>query len=115
MSLVPYENPDLKRERQNCSFDKEEITSFIDGGKERTKDRRELGFCQQPVPFHNHLWKLTVEKYLETYILSDPQLKDQVPVEYLSHAERYETELRKACLLLQKVGDSPAGQVQTLR
>ena len=38
-----YENPDLKRERQSCHFDKEEITHLIDGGVEKTKYRRELG------------------------------------------------------------------------
>ncbi len=36
-------------------------------------------------------------------------------MEYLSHAEKYAEELRKSCLLMQKLGDSPAGQVQTLR
>lgn len=51
----------------------------------------------------------------EKYILSDEQLKDPIPVEYLSHADRYAAELRKACLLLHKLGDSPAGQVPTLR
>ena len=43
-----YENPDLKRERANCSFNKEEITHLIDGGPEKTKERKELGkfwFC----------------------------------------------------------------------
>lgn len=43
MSVAPYENPDLKRERQNCPFDREEITNLIDGGVEETKERRELG------------------------------------------------------------------------
>ena len=37
------ENPDFKNERQNCPFDKEESTNFIDGGKDKTKERRELG------------------------------------------------------------------------
>ena len=36
-------------------------------------------------------------------------------VEYLSHSDRYASELRKACLLIGKLNDSPAGQVQTLR
>jgi hypothetical protein len=38
-----YENPDLKRERQSCHFDKEEITHLIDGGVEKTKYPCELG------------------------------------------------------------------------
>jgi len=52
---------------------------------------------------------------VEEYLLSDPELKDKIPVEYLSHADRYAAELRKACLMAQKIGDSPAGQVETLR
>ena len=43
MSKPLYENPDLKRERKNCHFNKEEITNLIDGGIEKTKYRRELG------------------------------------------------------------------------
>lgn len=93
MTKEIYENPDLKKERQNCPFNKEEITNFLDGGKEKTTERRQL----------------------ETYILSDEQLKDPVPMEYLSHADKYAEELRKSCLLMHKLADSPAGQVQTLR
>lgn len=43
MSKETYENPDLKKERQNCSFDKEEITNLLDGGREKTIERRQLG------------------------------------------------------------------------
>ncbi|XP_046437012.1 probable peroxisomal acyl-coenzyme A oxidase 1 [Daphnia pulex] len=93
MSKEIYENPDLKKERQNCPFNKEEITHLLDGGKEKTIERKEL----------------------ENYILSDEQLKDAVPMEYLSHADKYAEELRKACLLMHKLADSPAGQVPTLR
>lgn len=81
MAASFYENPDLKRERQSCNFDKDEITNLIDGNVEKTKYRREL-----------------VE-----YILSDPSLKDPIPVEYLSHEEKYAAELKKACLLVQKM------------
>nr|CAH0099019.1 unnamed protein product [Daphnia galeata] len=88
-----YENPDLKKERQNCPFNKEEITNLLDGGKEKTAERKQL----------------------ENYILSDEQLKDAVPMEYLSHADKYAEELRKACLLMHKLENSPAGQVPTLR
>ncbi|EFX90118.1 hypothetical protein DAPPUDRAFT_300149 [Daphnia pulex] len=93
MSKEIYENPDLKKERQNCPFNKEEITHLLDGGKEKTIERKQL----------------------ENYILSDEQLKDAVPMEYLSHADKYAEELRKACLLMHKLADSPAGQVPTLR
>lgn len=43
MPEIKYENPDLRRERSGCQFDKEEITNLIDGGVEKTKERRELG------------------------------------------------------------------------
>ncbi len=43
MPADTYENPDLKRERQNCHFNKEEITNLIDGGVEKTRERRDLG------------------------------------------------------------------------
>lgn len=34
--------PDLARERENCPFSQEEITNLIDGGPEKTAERREL-------------------------------------------------------------------------
>lgn len=44
-----YENLDLKRERQNCPFDKEEITNLIDGGADKTDERRQLGKKKVPL------------------------------------------------------------------
>lgn len=38
-----YENPDLKRERANCPFDKVEVTHLLDGGSNFTEDRKKLG------------------------------------------------------------------------
>ncbi|XP_046436827.1 probable peroxisomal acyl-coenzyme A oxidase 1 [Daphnia pulex] len=84
---VVYENLDLKRERSRCSFDKEEITNLIDGGKEKTQERRDL----------------------EEFIVSDEDLKDSIPIEYLSHADKYSAELRKACLLFKKLSDPSNG------
>lgn len=43
MTETIYENPDLKNERLNLHFNKEEITNLIDGGADKTKERRELG------------------------------------------------------------------------
>ena len=34
--------PDLEKERQNCPFSQEEITNLIDGGPEKTAERRNL-------------------------------------------------------------------------
>jgi len=41
--MAPYCNADLKRERANCPFNKEEITWLLDGGKEQTEMRHKLG------------------------------------------------------------------------
>lgn len=41
--------------------------------------------------------------FLESFFLSDPSLLDDVPMEYLSHKERYEHAVRKSCLLFKKV------------
>lgn len=40
---------------------------------------------------------------LEKYFLEDPELRSKVPLEYLSHKEKYEEAVRKACLLFKKV------------
>lgn len=36
-------NQDLLRERKKCTFDPEELTNFLDGGKEKTGERRSRG------------------------------------------------------------------------
>lgn len=36
-------NKDLQRERDKCSFNVQEMTTFIDGGKERTLERKQRG------------------------------------------------------------------------
>lgn len=36
-------NPDIKKERQNATFDVEKLTNILDGGPEKTKRRREIG------------------------------------------------------------------------
>lgn len=43
--------------------------------------------------------------YLESFFLSDPRLKDEVPMEYLSHKERYLHAVRKSCILFKKVNE----------
>lgn len=40
---------------------------------------------------------------LEEFFLTDPRLKDEVPVEYLSHQEHYEQALRKSCIMYSKM------------
>jgi acyl-CoA oxidase len=41
--------------------------------------------------------------FLEHYFLSDPELRDTIPQDYLSHKEKYEQAVRKACILFRKV------------
>lgn len=36
-------NEDLQRERESGTFNTEELTNLLDGGKEKTQERRELG------------------------------------------------------------------------
>lgn len=41
--------------------------------------------------------------FSENFFLGDPRLKDQVPMEYLSHQEYYEETIRKTCILFDKI------------
>lgn len=50
------------------------------------------------------------------FILSHQDLKDPIPIEYLSHEDKYVTELRKVCSLIQKLRDPvPEGASDILR
>lgn len=37
-------NPDLIKERKKCTFNPQELTYLLDGGKEKTEARKERGF-----------------------------------------------------------------------
>ncbi|BES92692.1 unnamed protein product [Nesidiocoris tenuis] len=76
-------NVDLRKEREKGTFDVDELTYLIDGGKKKTEERREL-----------------VE-----FFIKDPVFREGVPMEYLSHAERYEEAVRKSCLMFRKIND----------
>lgn len=41
--------------------------------------------------------------FTENFFLEDPELRSEVPLEYLSHKEKYEEAVRKACILFRKV------------
>lgn len=48
LSKVKKINFDLTKERQQCSFDIEELTNLLDGGSDNTEIRRKKGrqrFC----------------------------------------------------------------------
>lgn len=36
-------NPDLQKERRKCSFDPKELTYLLDGGQEKTAERKQRG------------------------------------------------------------------------
>lgn len=47
--------------------------------------------------------KCSYNYFTEQFFLTDPELKDTVPNEYLSHKEKYEVAVRKACLIMKKI------------
>lgn len=55
--------------------------------------------------FTNRYVLINLKIFLESFFLSDPNLKDEVPMEYLSHKERYEHAVRKSCALFKKVDE----------
>ncbi|XP_071441576.1 acyl-coenzyme A oxidase 1 [Hetaerina americana] len=88
-------NEDLENERRKCSFDPIELTHFLDGGAEKTRERKER----------------------ETFFLSDADLQDDVPDHFLSHADKYRNSVRKACKIFRKIKElqSQAGGVDSYR
>ncbi|XP_073957081.1 acyl-coenzyme A oxidase 1-like [Choristoneura fumiferana] len=70
-------NKDLLNERDKCTFDVKALTTFIDGGPERTLER----------------------KYREEIMLGEKELTEGVPEEYLSHKERYDDGIRKSVIV----------------
>ncbi|XP_037782717.1 peroxisomal acyl-coenzyme A oxidase 1-like [Penaeus monodon] len=76
--------PDLQKEREKRCFDKEELTHLIDGGREKTEERREF----------------------EQMLLNDPEYIDKIPPSYLSHEDSYANELRKSCYTMMKVASA---------
>lgn len=38
-------NPDLLKERKKCTFDVQELTHLLDGGAEKTSERKSRGLC----------------------------------------------------------------------
>ncbi|CAK9808340.1 Probable peroxisomal acyl-coenzyme A oxidase 1 [Anthophora quadrimaculata] len=74
-------NKDLQFERSRCTFAPIELTYLWDGSPENTQERRER----------------------EQFFLSDPELKDKIPIKYKSHKEVYENAVRKACKTIEKI------------
>ncbi|XP_078585053.1 peroxisomal acyl-coenzyme A oxidase 1-like [Branchiostoma floridae x Branchiostoma japonicum] len=73
-------NPDLKKERENASFDPEKITNFLYGGQESVKRKREL----------------------ESLALNDPDYQHE-DLNFMSREQQYETQLKKGILMVTKM------------
>jgi hypothetical protein len=41
--------------------------------------------------------------FSENYFFSDPELNEPIPMDFLSHKERYEETVRKACIVYKKL------------
>ncbi|XP_026758677.2 probable peroxisomal acyl-coenzyme A oxidase 1 [Galleria mellonella] len=74
-------NPDLQRERDKCTFNVTELINLIDGGVQKTEERKKQ----------------------EDMVLSEGIHIEDVPSEYLSHKEKYELAVKKACLLFKVI------------
>ncbi|CAG4983887.1 unnamed protein product [Colias eurytheme] len=70
-------NPDLQRERNKCTFNVAELTTFIDGGTDKTAERKER----------------------EDVLTSRNTELSPIPEEYLSHKEKYENAVRNSVVL----------------
>ncbi|KAL0267839.1 UNVERIFIED_CONTAM: hypothetical protein PYX00_009994 [Menopon gallinae] len=80
-------NPDLAREREKCTFTPYELTTILDGGEAKTIERRKM----------------------EDWFLQDPELRDRIPSEFLSHKEKYEEAVRKCCIVFNKIEEAGGG------
>ncbi|CAH0405622.1 unnamed protein product [Chilo suppressalis] len=74
-------NVDLQRERDKCTFNITELTHLIDGGPQNTEERKKR----------------------EDMVLKEGIHVEDVPSEYLSHKEKYELAIKKACLLFKMI------------
>ncbi|XP_041975385.1 probable peroxisomal acyl-coenzyme A oxidase 1 [Aricia agestis] len=82
MTSIPKTiNKDLQRERDNCTFNVQELICLLDGGAEKTEERK---------------------KREETALREGIHL-DDVPNIYLSHKEKYEQAVKKACKLFKMI------------
>ncbi|XP_038207790.1 probable peroxisomal acyl-coenzyme A oxidase 1 [Zerene cesonia] len=71
-------NPDLQRERDNCTFNVTELTNLLDGGPQKTKERKQR----------------------EDMVFNEGVHNESVPGMYLSYKEKYELAIKKSCATL---------------
>ncbi|MCI4375780.1 hypothetical protein PGIGA_G00113130 [Pangasianodon gigas] len=75
-------NPDLRRERENATFESEILTNILDGGVEKTRRRREI----------------------ESLVINDPDFQHE-DLNFLSRSERYDAAVKKSVLMFSKLRD----------
>ncbi|XP_066519533.1 peroxisomal acyl-coenzyme A oxidase 1 isoform X2 [Hoplias malabaricus] len=73
-------NPDIRRERENATFNPEILTNILDGNVEKTRRRREI----------------------ESLVISDPDFQHD-DLNFMSRSERYDAALKKSTLMIQKL------------
>ncbi|XP_035685691.1 peroxisomal acyl-coenzyme A oxidase 1-like [Branchiostoma floridae] len=73
-------NPDLAKERQNASFNTQELTNLLYGGAEKVRRRR----------------------YIESLAISDPAYSSDDPT-FMSREELYSSGLKRCITMLQRV------------
>ncbi|TSK62588.1 Peroxisomal acyl-coenzyme A oxidase 1 [Bagarius yarrelli] len=75
-------NPDLRRERENATFETEILTNILDGSAEKTKRRREI----------------------ESLVINDPDFQHE-DLNFLSRSERYDAAVKKSVQMFSKIRD----------
>ncbi|XP_062304342.1 peroxisomal acyl-coenzyme A oxidase 1 isoform X2 [Osmerus eperlanus] len=73
-------NPDIRKERENATFNVEILTSILDGSPEKTRRRREI----------------------ETLVINDPDFQHE-DLNFLSRSERYDAAVKKSAQMILKL------------
>ncbi|XP_072539506.1 peroxisomal acyl-coenzyme A oxidase 1 isoform X2 [Salminus brasiliensis] len=75
-------NPDIRRERENASFNTQILTNILDGGAEKTRRRREI----------------------EALVINDPDFQHD-DLNFMSRSERYDAAVKKSAQMILKLRD----------
>uniref|UniRef100_A0A8B9KWG0 Acyl-coenzyme A oxidase n=1 Tax=Astyanax mexicanus TaxID=7994 RepID=A0A8B9KWG0_ASTMX len=77
--FTPAMNPDLRRERENASFNPEILTNILDGSAEKTSRRREI----------------------ESLVINDPDFQHD-DLNFMSRSDRYDAAVKKSAQMILK-------------
>ncbi|XP_048869578.1 peroxisomal acyl-coenzyme A oxidase 1 isoform X2 [Brienomyrus brachyistius] len=73
-------NPDIRKERENATFNTDALTHMLDGSPEKTKRRREI----------------------ETLVINDPDFQHE-DLNFMSRSERYDAAVKKSAQMILKM------------